>query len=232
MPKCIWEALFKVSTTGRTGPSFSTIANLESLEMAIDGKVVDWYSMSGEGFANAMVTAKKITFKCSAKVTADDAGNEYIQGKILAIGADAQTSFELTFPSTASLTGNCIVNVTKALGASDDVDPMEFEIICDGKPTFVSAGTLPLLTFVCADGTAAGATKIASVSPALTGGNYYLYKLNADLPALGEDLTSDHWAAYTLGDDIPAVNGWTVTLVECSTGDIVVKGGTSPAVVV
>lgn len=232
MPKCVWESLFKISTTGRTAPSFSTIANLESFEMAIDGKVVDWYAMDGAGFARNLVTAKKITFKCAAKTTADDAGNEYIQSKMLAVGSAAQSAFELTFPSGASLTGDCNINMTKALGASDDVDPMEFEVLVDGEPTFVSAGTLPLLTFECSDGATANTTKIAAVSPVLTGGNYYMYKLNADLPALGEDLTSDHWAAYTLGNDIPAVNGWTVTLVECSTGDIVVKGGTAPAVVV
>jgi len=231
MPKCVWEALFKISTTGRAAPSFSIIANLESFEMSIDGNVVDWYAMDAEGFSRNLVTAKKITFGCTAKTTAGDAGNEYIQSKMLAIGSDAQTAFELTFPSGASLTGNCNINITKVLGAAEDVDPMEFDVLVDGKPAFVPGGTLPLLTFVCADGTAAEATKISAVSPVLTGGNYYLYKINADLPAVGKDLTADHWAPYTLGNDIPAVNGWIVTLVECSTGDIAVKGGTATAVV-
>lgn len=232
MPKCVWESIFKISTTGRVAPSFSIIKNLESFEMAIDGTIQDWFAFDAEGFSRSLLTAKKITFSCTAKVTADDAGNEYVQGKMLSIGAAAESSFELDFPSGATLTGDCVINFTKGLGAAEDVDPMEFEVIVDGKPTFVSVGALPLLTFVCADGIAAANTKITAVSPALTGGNYYLYKLNSSLPALGEDLTGEYWAAYTLGDDIPAMNGWNVTLVECSTGDIVVKGGTSPAVVV
>jgi hypothetical protein len=232
MPKCIWESLFKLSTTGRTAPSFSTIANLESLELAIDGTVQDWYAFDAEGFARNLVTAKKITFTGAAKITADDAGNEYLQSKMLAIGAEAQTKFELTFPSGATLTGDCNVNVTGGLGAAEDVDAIEFEVHVDGKPTFSDGGTLTPLAFDCADGSVANATKITAVVPTLTGGNYYLYKLNADLPAAGEDLTGDYWAPYTLGADIPAVNGWDVTLVECSTGDIAVKGGIAPAVVV
>jgi hypothetical protein len=90
---------------------------------------------------------------------------------------------------------------------------------------------LPLLTFVCEDHATAGATKITSVSPALTGGNSYLYKVNGALPLVGDDLTGLGWAAYTLDAVIPVVNGNLITLVEVSTGDIAVKGGTGTAVV-
>lgn len=232
MPKCVWEALFGISTTGRAAPSYAPIANLESFELSIDGTVQDWYSLGGSGFASNLVTAKKISFPCTAKVTPEDIGNAYIQSKMLAMGAAAQTCFQLTFPSGATLSGNCNINVTKGLGASEDVDPMEFEIIVDGPPTFVAAGTLPLMTFVTTDAVTAGATKITSVSPTLTGGNSYVYKLNSPLPALGENLTGKNWVAYTLAADMPAANGWTVTLVEVTAGLVVVKGGTAAAIVV
>ena len=106
----VWENAFKISTSGRPVspalPTFATIASLESLELSIDGTVQDWYAFDAEGFARNLVTAKKITFNGTAKVTADDAGNEYIQGKILAIGTAAQSMFELTFPSGAKLEGS------------------------------------------------------------------------------------------------------------------------------
>lgn len=94
-----------------------------------------------------------------------------------------------------------------------------------------AAGT-PLLTFTCVDGTGANATKIASVSPTLTGGNSYLYKINAAVPALGADITGLGWTAYTLAADIPCVNGQSIVLVEASTGDVVVKAGSATTVVV
>ncbi|NLN46295.1 MAG: hypothetical protein GX153_06995 [Clostridiaceae bacterium] len=136
----VWENAFKISTSGRNiTPTFATIANLESLELSIDGTVQDWYAFDAEGYARNLVTAKKITFNGTAKITADDAGNEYIQGKILAIGTAAQSMFELTFPSGAKLEGNCNISVTGGLGAAEDVDSLEFEIHVDGKPTYTPA---------------------------------------------------------------------------------------------
>lgn len=113
-------------------------------------------------------------------------------------------------------------------------DNMEFTFTMYPTDDLVqlSESTPPTLTFVCVDGTGAGATKSASVSPALTGGNSYMYKINAQLPYLGEDLTGLGWAAYTLGNDIPVVHNNRVVLAEVSTGDVVVKAGHALSVVV
>ena len=114
------------------------------------------------------------------------------------------------------------------------VDNMEFTFTLYPTDDLVqlSDSTPPTLTFDCVDGTGAGATKISTVSPALTGGNAYRYKVNAQLPYVGEDITDGGWAAYTLGNDIVIANGNRIVLAECSTGDIVVKAGFDNAVVV
>jgi len=135
----VWENAFKISTNGRNAtPTFAIIKNLESLEMAIDGTVQEWFAMDAEGFARNLVTAKKISFACSAKRTDGDAGNDYIAGMMLAVGAAAQSEFELTFANGDKLTGDCTINFTKGLGAAEDVDPMEFDVLLDGKPTFTA----------------------------------------------------------------------------------------------
>ena len=137
MPNSVWENAFKISTNGRNAtPTLASIANLESLELSIDGTVQDWFAFDAEGFARNLVTAKKLSFNGTAKITADDAGNEYIQGKMLAIGTDAQSEFELTFPSGAKLAGDCNISITSGLGSAEDVDALEFEIHVDGKPTY------------------------------------------------------------------------------------------------
>jgi hypothetical protein len=45
----VWENAFKISTTGECIPTFATIANLESLELSIDGTVQDWYAFERKG---------------------------------------------------------------------------------------------------------------------------------------------------------------------------------------
>lgn len=135
----VWENAFKISTNGRNAtPTLAIIKNLESVEMSIDGTVQEWFAMDAEGFARNLITAKKISFGCSAKRTDGDAGNDYVAGMMLAIGAAAQSEFELTFANGDKLTGDCTINFTKGLGASEDVDPMEFDVLLDGKPTFTA----------------------------------------------------------------------------------------------
>lgn len=135
----VWENALKISTNGRNAtPTLAIIKNLESVEMSIDGTVQEWFAMDAEGFARNLITAKKISFGCSAKRTDGDAGNDYVAGMMLAIGAAAQSEFELTFANGDKLTGDCTINFTKGLGASEDVDPMEFDVLLDGKPTFTA----------------------------------------------------------------------------------------------
>lgn len=233
MPNCVWESLFKLNTLGRAGTDsdLASIGELETLELSIDGTVQDWYAIGADGFAQNLVTAKKITFSGTAKRSVGDTGNDYLFSLFLGVGSGCQTKFKLEFPDGDTLSGNVNVNVTTLLGGATDVAPIAFEVHCDGKPTYVNSSALPVLTFVCADHATAGATKIDSVSPALTGGNSYLYKPNAELPSVGDDLTGQAWTAYTLAAAMPAINGWTITLVEVSTGDVVVKGGQALAVV-
>lgn len=137
----VWQNAFKIATSGRVvTPTFAIIANLESVEMSIDGNLVEWFAMDAEGFSRNLLTAKKISFGCTAKRTDGDAGNDYVASKMLAIGSDAQSKFQLTWANGDKLEGDCTINFTKGLGAAEDVDPMEFDVLLDGKPTF-TAGT-------------------------------------------------------------------------------------------
>jgi len=92
----------------------------------------------------------------------------------------------------------------------------------------------PILTFVCADHATEGSTQIATVSPTLTAGSSYVVQVGNAVakPPVGTDLTGDtDWAAYTLADAITATNGVLVTLCEIDADGLVVKCGSSAAVV-
>jgi hypothetical protein len=115
-----------------------------------------------------------------------------------------------------------------------------FEVDGDGKllkagyaMAVVEPDAPPELTFTCTDHATEASTQIASVSPALTGGNSYLVAVGEfEIPEVGLDMTEDtDFAAYTLTDAIAATNGDTVTLVEIDADSKVVKGGQALAVV-
>lgn len=80
------------------------------------------------------------------------------------------------------------------------------------------------LTVTSAAGTSTGTTKI-TVSPSLTAGNSYKYKVadNAVLPAAGASVKN--WSAWNGAADITAATGKEIVIVECDANYAAVKGG-------
>ncbi|MCI8632513.1 MAG: hypothetical protein HFE64_03390 [Lachnospiraceae bacterium] len=80
------------------------------------------------------------------------------------------------------------------------------------------------LTVTSVAGTNSGDTKI-TVSPALTSGNSYKYKVadNATLPAAGQNVRT--WTNWDGSADITAATGKEIVIVECDADYKAVKGG-------
>lgn len=223
---------FKIGIAGRTSTAgdMKTIKDMETFEPSIDGNIEEWNAMDMLGWVRRMKTGNSLGITLNGKRNYGDAGNDYVAGLALLMGSSVESIFEWTMSDGSVLTMNCIVNVTTfAGGDATNIDSLEIEVLSDGIPTVVETD-LALLTFVCTDHLTAGATQIASVSPVLTGGNSYVYKINGGLPAYGTVLDAT-WAAYTLADPIPVVHGNIVTLVEISGAGAALKGGQSAAVV-
>jgi len=140
--------------------------------------------------------------------------------------------FTILFPDGSGYEFNAYVSLTMPGKGANEVMQFSASFMLTDEMVPLTGGVPPILTFVCVDGTGANATKISTVSPSLTGGNSYMYAINASVPAVGTDLTGTIFSAYTLAADIPCVNGQSITLVEVSTGDIVVKAGQATTVVV
>lgn len=230
----VFNLVFKVGKAGRTsaGADMVIIADMETFEPTIDGKVQEWTPMDTYGWIRRLMTSKSFSLKLSGKRNVGDPGNDYIAGLAFSTGATCNSKFSVVFTNGETLDFNCVINVSKSFGgASIDVSTLEFEVLSDGQPTYSGTG-IGALTFVCAKGVAALTTKIASVVPALTGGNSYLYKINGPVPALNQDLTGAGWGAYVLGADIPTLGGNTITLVEVTAALLAVKAGQATTVIV
>lgn len=133
---------FKFGTNGLESTEDQMVmpSDLENFAPAIDGTVEEWYPMDAGGWAKAAMTGKKLSFSFKGKRSVGDVGNDYIAGLAWKFGQDVMTKFEWEMVSGAKLTCDVVVNVaTPGGGDSTNIDTLEFEVICYGKPTFTPA---------------------------------------------------------------------------------------------
>ncbi len=138
----VFKNVFKIDTTGATGEAsnLKAIADMESFSVSIDGNVEEWKPFDQEGWTRRLVTGKALTVSVSGKRNIGDAGNDYVAGLALKTGADSHTTVVWTFPSGATLTIPCVINVTEwESGDSTAVAPLAFDIMSDGMPTYTPA---------------------------------------------------------------------------------------------
>ena len=135
-----YENQFKVDISNTSTPSWKTIADCETFEVAFDNGVEEWTPFESEGWKRRLMTAKSVTITVSGKRNIGDDGNDFISGLSFANGQNAQAGFQWSFPDGTVVTfSDAVFNVTKNLsGASTDVAPLEFEVMSNGKPTVVA----------------------------------------------------------------------------------------------
>ena len=121
---------------GHAAESKNDIAECESFSVSIDNGVETWNSFTQEGWQSALQTAKAITISVSAKRSIGDQGNDFVAGKWLANGQDAYAYFDWTFPDgTVVSWDKAVINVTNINGGdSNNVAPLEFDVVSNGKP--------------------------------------------------------------------------------------------------
>ncbi len=133
---------FKFGTNGMESTEDEMVIpkDLENFAPTIDGTVEEWYAMDAEGWARSAMTGKKLGFGFKAKRSVGDPGNDYIAGLAWKFGQDVMTKFEWEMVSGAKLTCDVVVNVTTPGGGdTTNLDTLEFEVICYGKPEFTPA---------------------------------------------------------------------------------------------
>lgn len=136
----VFENIFKINIQGRSEGELTTIAEMETFEITIDGNTVEWSPLEAAGWMRRMVTGKSLTIKLTGKRHIGDPGNDYLADLAWSTGSDCNSQFEWTMPSGAKLEYDCVVNVVNPGGGEGrDVAPLEVELLSDGKPTFTPA---------------------------------------------------------------------------------------------
>ena len=128
---------FEINTGTDT---YAPIKDVETYSVAIDNNVEEWHAYDAEGWVRRLLTAKGLTVSLSGKRNYGDAGNDYVAGKKLSMGADAESTLKWTLPSGAVLTIPCVINTTTPGGGdASGVDTLEVEFMSNGKPDFKAA---------------------------------------------------------------------------------------------
>lgn len=130
---------FKIGTNGAasTAAEMVPVAEMETFSVSIDGNTEEWSPMEQDGWLKRFVTGKALTISLSGKRCVGDAGNDYVAENAWGTGSECVTKFEWLMPSGASLTMDCVLNVTTPGGGeSRSVEALEFEVLSSGKPIF------------------------------------------------------------------------------------------------
>lgn len=136
----VYENQFQINTAGRgSDGTFVTIADMESFSVSFDDNVEEWTPMDTEGWTRRLKTGKGMTISLSGKRNVGDAGNDYVAGLAWKSGQDCNSTLKWNFPNGDSVEIPCVINVTEAGGDSTNVEPLAFECMSDGKPSFTAA---------------------------------------------------------------------------------------------
>ena len=131
--------IFKI---GASTGALTIVRGLENFSPSIVGQVESWFEMTDEGWQSNAITGKALTIDFSGKRRYGDVGNDFVAGKMMATGPEAEAEFEWTLPSGAKLSGTVVINVTAPAGGdTTNIDALEFSLLFNGKPTFTPAAT-------------------------------------------------------------------------------------------
>lgn len=137
----VYPVLDNKFKAGAAKESATVIADMEQFSLSISNGVETWTPMDTEGWQRALMTAKAITISMSGKRNIGDAGNDFVAGKVLKNGHDAEGYFEWELPDGTTIFWTNAVFDVKNMGGGDstNVAPLEFDVISNGKPTVTPA---------------------------------------------------------------------------------------------
>lgn len=140
----VFDLEFKIGTKGKDSSESDmvTIKDMESFALAIEGNTSKWNPMDMQGWGRALMTGKGMTISLKGKRHVGDPGNDYVASVAFKDGLDCSTKGAVEFPDGSKLTFDCVLDIKSFLGGeSQDVAPLEFDMIVDGKPVFTEAPT-------------------------------------------------------------------------------------------
>jgi hypothetical protein len=165
-----------------------------------------------EGGSEATVTGSDHILTVTGHRVNGDAAQDFVFGKMFEYGDCRLTHVRITDPNGYVKTCVAtIANIVPPSGAAGDKMAYGYELHMNGKPVPTPVTTAPALTATIADGSVSGTTK-ATIT--VGDGNTLGYLLTAGKPDSPNAHAYVSVLAYTSAEDIPAVIGQSLSLLE------------------
>lgn len=142
----VFDLGFKIGIKGLSSADedMVTIKDIESFSLGVEGNTQKWNTLDMEGWSRALMTGKGLTISLKGKRNVGDPGSDYISSTTFKDGLDCTTKASVDFPDGSKLEFNCVIDVKSFLGGeAQDVAPLEFDMIVDGKPVFTEVPSAP-----------------------------------------------------------------------------------------
>lgn len=216
---------------------------IENYDFTNNDVTQQYQFMCGGGFAANEQTGRAPTIAVSGRRVVGDPAQDYICSLGMLLGNKLKTTVLIqsvdesgTVPKQTSIYWGCtIMDIVGAVGrlggAATDNASFSCTLGLNGMPKVETEAYLNPLT-VTSVAAGSGKTTI-TVSPPLGAGNSYAYQVGASvtLPTAGSTVeTGSTWTAWNGTDPITATNGQQIGVVELTSSNIAVGGGTATVV--
>jgi len=222
-----------VSEAGGVWTYAELAKGIDNIDETLNEVLQQYFFLSGDGFAENEVTGMAPAYVLTGRRVHGDTAQDYIFGKKYLLDTNRKSSLRVSITDNSSgsavvktaVVGCTICNIKEVSGASTDNSAISMELRFDGAPVTANVAGLPPLVVVSVAATVASGSTQLYVNPALTAGNSYKYKtgITVDMLALGASASA--WSAWNGTDEIAAVTGHAIAVVEVDSGGLAVKGG-------
>jgi len=137
----MYENAFTVGKLGKASieTDMVPVAEMETFEPVFEGDIQEWSPMSAKGWMKRKKTGNDLKITVTGKRYIGDEGNDFIAETAWKVGDGCETTVKWTFPNGDTMAFDAVVNVTSGGGDSKNLDPLVFELLCNGEPVYTAA---------------------------------------------------------------------------------------------
>jgi len=220
-----------IDTTPTSTATYAQLGEgMENISEALNEALQQYFYLNNGGFAKNYVTGMAPAVTVTGHRVFGDTAQDYIFSKKYEIGSERESNLKLELTDENDNVETVIVpiticNIVSLGGATTDGSAISFELRFNEKPPITGGEYAAGLTVVSLAGSTSGKTAMY-VNPALGAGNTYEYKTGSSvaLPLVGVDPGAT-FTAWNGTDDIAAVTGNEIVIVEVDSGGLAVKAG-------
>lgn len=131
---------FEIQTVSGATPTYAELRKgISNVGLGNNEELSQDKYLDGDGYGESDVIGAQLVLSFTGHRDYDDAAQNYIMDKLLALGTTRRTEFRWTEPDGGIFDGSCtIANITPPSGDAGSKGEFSFEIHFNGKPEYTA----------------------------------------------------------------------------------------------